>query len=296
MSSSTALSTTNRGPTETLSTIDTQRERVPVFIFDDARQLSFQVAKKIANLIEDRRAVGKKVVLGLPTGSTPIGVYQQLIRMHREDGLDLSDVITFNLDEYYPIEAESFQSYTRFMAENFFDHVNIPKENIHIPRGDLAPDEKESYCLDYELAIRKAGGLDLVLLGIGRSGHIGFNEPGSGIETRTRPIILDEITRKDAASDFFGEENVPREAITMGVGTILDAREIILIATGEHKASIIRRAVEEEPNKDVTATYLQTHRDAAIYVDDAASGELTRVKTPWVVRQVDWTDDLSLRA
>ncbi len=296
MSPSTALSTSTRASTETLSTEGTQRERVPVLIFDDSRQLSYQVAKKIANLVEERRALGKSVVLGLPTGSTPIGVYQHLIRMHREDGLDLSNVVTFNLDEYYPIGTDSFQSYSRFMAENLFDHVNIPNEHIHIPRGDLKPDEIEAYCLAYELAIKKAGGMDLVLLGIGRSGHIGFNEPGSAIETRTRPIILDEITRKDAASDFFGEENVPREAITMGVGTILDAREIILIATGEHKAPIIRRAVEEKPNKDVTATYLQTHRNAAVYIDDSASGELTRVKTPWVVSQVEWTDELAMRA
>ncbi|GMQ82569.1 MAG: glucosamine-6-phosphate deaminase [Rhodothermia bacterium] len=274
----------------------TQRERIPVLIFDDPGLLSKQVARRIATLVNQRHRADMSLVLGLPTGSTPIGVYQQLVTMHQEEGLDLSNVITFNLDEYYPIAPDSFQSYSRFMAENFFDHVNISAENIHIPPGGIETEEIESFCLRYEELIAEAGGLDLVLLGIGRSGHIGFNEPGSGPKTRTRSIILDEITRKDAASDFFGEENVPRQAITMGVGTILDAKELILMATGEHKAPILKRAVEEEPNVEVTATYLQLHANAAIYIDAAAAGELTRVKTPWVVRELDWNDELAERA
>ena len=274
----------------------TQRERVPVLIFDDPAQIAYQVARHIATLVETRGAVGEAVVLGLPTGSSPIGVYQHLVRMHRDEGLDLSNVITFNLDEYYPLHPESFQSYHRFMRENLFDHVNIPEENIHIPRGDLEPDEVEAYCHGYERAIEHAGGLDLILLGIGRSGHIGFNEPGSGPETRTRPITLDEITRKDAASDFFGEENVPRKAITMGVGTILDAREVILLATGEHKAPILRRAVEEEPSVVVTASYLQDHPNTTFYVDRAAASQLAREKTPWLVREIEWDALMAKRA
>lgn len=273
-----------------------QLERIPVLIFDDPAAMSRQVARRIAGLIEEGKTVGKNVVLGLPTGSTPIGVYQNLIRMHKEDGLDFSKVITFNIDEYYPIEPDSLQSYHRFMRENFFDHVNIPEKNIHIPLGDLKPDEVEAFCHMYEHEIEKAGGLDLILLGIGRSGHIGFNEPGSGPDTRTRLIVLDEITRKDAASDFFGEENVPRQAITMGVGTILDAREVILVATGEHKAPIMRRAVEEEPNRRVTATYLQMHRNGSFYVDRPAASELTREKTPWLVKPVDWDPLMGKRA
>ncbi|HYE57337.1 MAG TPA: glucosamine-6-phosphate deaminase [Rhodothermales bacterium] len=273
-----------------------QRERLPVLIFEASSDLAAHVARRIANLIMERRALGQKVVLGLPTGSTPIGVYRNLIRFHKEAGLDLSNVVTFNLDEYYPMDPGSLQSYHRFMRENFFDHVNIPEENIHIPRGDIRPEEVETHCLTYEHAIQKAGGLDLVLLGIGRTGHIGFNEPGSSRTTRTRLIALDEITIKDAASDFFGDENVPRTAITMGVGTILDAREVILMATGEHKAPIVRRAVEEEPTKDVTASYLQFHRNAAFYVDRASASELTRVKTPWLVMPVEWTLPLARRA
>ena len=283
-------------PAETFSTEGTQRERLPVLIFESSGAMAYQVARRIANLVQERRAVGKKVVLGLPTGSTPIGVYQHLIRLHREHGLDLSNVITFNLDEYFPMNPDDLQSYHRFMFENFFNHVNIPRENIHIPLGDVAREDVETQALTYEHQIQKAGGIDLILLGIGRSGHIGFNEPGSARNTRTRMIMLDEITRKDAASDFFGEENVPREAITMGVGTILDAREIILMATGEHKARIVRRAVEEEPSKDVTASYLQLHRNATFYLDGAAASELTRIKTPWLVKPVEWDLELSKRA
>ena len=274
----------------------TQYERAPVLIFDDPGSMATRVARRIATLIEERQAVNQTAVLGLPTGSTPIGVYQELIRMHRDEGLDFSNVVTFNLDEYYPMDPERLQSYHRFMQENLFDHVNIPEEHIHIPRGDLPPEEVERHCLDYEHAIEKAGGIDLQLLGIGRSGHVGFNEPGSGRNTRTRLIILDEITRKDAASSFFGEENVPQEAITMGVGTILDADELILMATGEHKAPIVRRAVEEPPTEEVTASYLQEHANATFYLDRAAASELTREKTPWIVRTVAWDAQRTKRA
>ena len=274
----------------------TKMERLPVLIFDDATQMARQVARKIINLVEAKRAVGESAVLGLPTGSTPIGVYHELIRMHQEEGLDFSHVITFNLDEYYPMEPDSLQSYHRFMQENFFAHVNIPPKNIHIPKGNINPSEIEAHCAEYERLILKAGGIDLLLMGIGRSGHIGFNEPGSKLEDRTRLIVLDEITRKDAASDFFEEKYVPREAITMGVGTILEAREVILMATGEHKARIIKRAVEEPQNEDVSATYLQLHPNTAIYLDRSAASELTREKTPWLVKQVTWDPQMAKRA
>ncbi|MEM1094550.1 MAG: glucosamine-6-phosphate deaminase [Bacteroidota bacterium] len=274
----------------------TQREKVPVRIFDDVSDIAHRVAQRIEHLLEDRQGTGKPVVLGLPTGSTPIGVYQRLIQLHREEGLDFSNVITFNIDEYYPMQPDSLQSYHRFMQENFFDHVNIPAANINIPDGTIARGEVSRYCRDYEDAIRDAGGLDLILLGIGRSGHIGFNEPGSSQETRTRLIVLDEITRKDAASDFFAEENVPREAITMGIGTIMDAREVILMALGEHKAPIVQRAVEEAPNKSVTASFLQLHDNAKFYVDRAAGSALTREETPWLVREVTWDETMAKRA
>jgi glucosamine-6-phosphate deaminase len=282
---------TGHGPSEGSTTEGSWREKIPVELFNAPSDMAASVAGRIADLIRERAAASRSVILGLPTGSTPIGVYRHLIRMYQEDGLDFSNVITFNLDEYYPMSPDALQSYHRFMRENFFDHVNIPAANIHIPRGDLERQDIAAWCANYERQIAEAGGLDLILLGIGRTGHIGFNEPGSGPETRTRRIILDEITRKDAASDFFGDENVPREAVTMGVGTILDARQIILMATGEHKAPIIRRAVEEKVTNAVTASYLQRHPSALICLDRAAAGELTRIKTPWLVREIEWTEE-----
>jgi glucosamine-6-phosphate deaminase len=272
------------------------RELVPVLVFDDSTELAIQVARRIRSVMEARNAVGEMAVLGLPTGSTPLGVYHELIRMHREDGLDFSHVVTFNLDEYFPIQPDSLQSYHRFMRENLFEHVNIPADQIHIPDGNIDPSTIDAHCMNYERLIKDAGGIDLMILGIGRSGHIGFNEPGSKPDDRTRLITLDEITRKDAASDFFEERFVPREAITMGVGTILDAREIILIATGEHKGPIIRRAAEELPTESVPASFLQSHQNATFYLDRAAASELTREKTPWVVSPVEWTATMKKRA
>ena len=273
-----------------------QRERARTRIFDSPDELADYVAQYISTLLRERKSSGKNLVLGLPTGSTPIGVYQRLVDLYKTEGLDLSNAITFNLDEYYPMRPDMLQSYHRFMRENFFDHVNIPDSQIHIPRGDIPRSELNSYCEAYERSITEAGGLDLVLLGIGRSGHIGFNEPGSSKNTRTRLITLDEITRNDAASDFFGIENVPREAITMGVGTILGAKEIILLATGEHKGPSIYRAVEEESNKLITASFLQDHENATFLVDTAAASELTRIKTPWLVMDVEWDLQIAKRA
>lgn len=269
----------------------TDREKIPTTILASGELLARAVAGRIASLIRSRRAAGETAVLGLATGSTPIGVYRELIRRHREEGLDFGHVVTFNLDEYYPMDPDSVHSYHRYMRENFFDHVNVPEDQIHVPRGDVPEGEVEEHCRAYERAIREAGGIDFQLLGVGRTGHIGFNEPGSRRASRTRRIYLDTVTRMDAAQDFFGEENVPLEAITMGVATILDADEIALMATGEHKARIVRRAVEGTVDPDVAATYLQEHPDARVYVDPAAAAELTRVKTPWLLGEIDWSRD-----
>jgi glucosamine-6-phosphate deaminase len=271
------------------------RERVPVVVLDYP-QIARTVANRIAEIIRSKGAIGERVVLGLATGSTPIGVYRELIRMHREEGLEFSDVVTFNLDEYFPMEPESIHSYHRFMWENLFEHIDIRPENVHLPRGDLPRSEVEAHCEEYERKIRAFGGIDFQILGIGKTGHIGFNEPGSGVESRTRLIALDTITRRDAAADFFGEDNVPTEAITMGVATIMDAREIALIATGEHNAEVIRRATEGDVDPDVAATYLQNHPNATFFVDPAASAELTRIKTPWVVGEVKWDREMEMRA
>jgi glucosamine-6-phosphate deaminase len=182
------------------------------------------------------------------------------------------------------------------MHETLFNHLNIPWGNIHIPDGTLAPDEVDAFCAEYEKKIKAAGGIDVQVLGIGRTGHIGFNEPGSGAESRTRLITLDLVTRKDASADFFGEENVPREALTMGVATILEAREILILATGEHKAAIVRRAVEGEVDHEVAATFLQLHPHTTFYVDRAAAAALTREATPWLLGAVEWSPELVVRA
>ena len=271
-------------------------ERIPTVIADEYDDLARRIAGRMAEIIRDRNRAGRHTVLGLATGSTPIGIYREIIRLHREEDLDCSRVVTFNLDEYYPMAPDSLHGYRRFMWENFFDHVNVEPRNVHIPRGDLPRHEIEAHCRDYERAIQEAGGIDFQILGIGLTGHIGFNEPGSSAGSRTRLVALDTITRRAAAADFFGTENVPAEAVTVGVGTILEAREIALIATGEHKAAIIRRAVEGEIDHEVAATYLQGHANATVYVDAAAAAELTRVKTPWALGEIAWTRPLETQA
>ena len=271
-------------------------EKLPVRIYEDDRAAAKAIARRIADLIRARAAQRKPAVLGLPTGNTPINVYRELVRMHKEERLDFSGVISFNLDEYWPVEPGAFQSYHNWMDQNLFRHVNVRPRNVHIPSGEVAEGEIESHCRRYETEIKKAGGIDLQILGIGRSGHIGFNEPGSSRESRTRLVHLDTITRKDAASDFFGEENVPGTAITMGVGTILEAREICLMAFGEHKAPIIRRAVEGEVSSAVAAGFLQQHGGATVYLDQAAAADLTRVATPWQVGSCQWDEMLTCQA
>jgi glucosamine-6-phosphate deaminase len=271
-------------------------EHIRTVIVDDHDELGRLVAHRIADVVRARAAAGGRAVLGLATGSTPIGAYRELIRLHREEGLSFARVLTFNLDEYYPMDPGSIHSYHRFMWENLFSQLDIPREQVHIPRGDIPRDQVEAEVRRYEAEIRAAGGIDLQLLGIGRTGHIGFNEPGSGAESRTRLVTLDLVTRKDAAADFFGEENVPREALTMGVATILEAREILILATGEHKAAIVRRAVEGDVDYEVAATFLQRHPNTTFYIDRPAAAALTREATPWLLGGVTWTPELTVRA
>ena len=271
-------------------------DRIPVHIEETYEEIARRVARRIADLIRSRAEAGKKTVLGLATGSTPIGIYRELIRLHREEGLDFSSVVTFNLDEYFPMSPQSLHSYHRFMWENLFEHVNIEPGNVHIPRGDVPRGRIEAHAEEYERAISDAGGIDFQILGIGQTGHIGFNEPGSSAASRTRLVVLDTITRRVAAADFFGAENVPAEAVTMGVGTIMSSREIALLATGEHKADIVRRAVEGDIDRAVAATYLQQHPSATVYLDAAAAAELTRRKTPWLLGEIAWSRALEIEA
>ncbi len=262
-------------------------EKIPVTVHVSSHAASSAVAGEIAALIRERAANGQKAVLGLATGSTPQAVYEELVRLHTHEGLSFGNVISFNLDEYWPMQPEELQSYRRFMREYLFDLVDIDPRNVHVPDGTLKPEQIAGFCDNYERLIRDSGGIDIQLLGIGRTGHVGFNEPGSARDSRTRLITLDRVTRMDAASDFFGERHVPRKAVTMGVGSILDARHIILLAFGEHKAHVIKKAVEGEITSTIAASYLQQHPNARIMLDAAAAAELTRFKTPWLLGAID---------
>ena len=271
-------------------------EKIETKIYDDSSQASKAVANEIVKLVKAKAIKDEHCVLGLATGSSPMTVYKELIRLHKEEGVSFKNVITFNLDEYYPMPPEELQSYVRFMKEYLFDHIDIPKENINIPDGTIPKDKIDEYCRIYEEKIKSYGGIDIQILGIGRTGHIGFNEPGSGIDSRTRLVTLDNVTKIDAASDFFGEENVPDKAITMGVGTILDAERIILLAWGEKKDSVVEQAVEGVISDEVPATYLQKHKNTTFIIDVAAGAELTRLKTPWLLGRCKWDEELIRKA
>ena len=275
---------------------ETRYEKLPVSVYADQRTASLAVAGRIAQLIRSKQAQDKPTVLGLATGVTPIQVYAELIRLHREEGLSFKGVITFNLDEYYPMRPDAVQSYVTFMNENLFDHIDIDKSKVHIPDGTLPLEEVAAFCLDYERQIEELGGLDLQLLGIGRTGHIGFNEPGSAPNSGTRLVTLDDLTRSDASRDFGGKENVPVKAITMGIGTIFKAREIILMAWSAKKASIIMKAVEGEISGEVPATYLQLSDHVEFVLDEGAASSLTRFDTPWLVKDCTWDNALIKKA
>ncbi len=271
-------------------------EKLPVRIWEDSAEASIHIAKSVALAIRQKQQEGEHIVLGLATGSSPIGVYKELVRMHREEDLSFSNVITFNLDEYYPMEPSARQSYVRFMHEYLFDHIDIQAKNIHIPDGTLPMDEVEEYCENYEKMIDLYGGIDIQLLGIGRTGHIGFNEPGSWADSKTRLVRLDNLTRRDAVKDFIKEEAVPYRAITMGVGSIMKAGTIFLMAWGQHKAPVLQKAVEENITSAIPSSFLQNHSNVKVIVDKAAASELTRIKTPWLVGMCNWDDDLVCQA
>lgn len=271
-------------------------ERINTIIHENSQEASYYVAQEIISLVSQRQKEGKKMVLGLATGSTPIKVYDYLVQAHKEQGVSFSNVISFNLDEYFPMHSESIHSYVRFMREHLFDHLDIPAHQINIPDGQQNKESVRAYCQNYEQKIIDAGGIDIQILGIGRTGHIGFNEPGSSLKSKTRLVRLDRITRLDAASDFFGKENVPSKAITMGVGTIMGAKRIILMAWGEGKANIIKQAVEGPIQESVPATFLQNHQNCDFIIDRAAATSLTREATPWLVGDCDWTEGLIKKA
>lgn len=270
-------------------------EKIPVKIYQNAVQGSAFVAAEIAKLIREKAAANQPCVLGMATGGTPIDLYAELVRMHREEGLSFKHVITFNLDEYYPIDKNAYQSYWSFMHRHLFNHVDIDPANIHIPNGSWPKDEIKKYCAEYENEMEKAGGVDLQILGIGLNGHIGFNEPGSSLYSRTRLVNLQNTTRIANTYEFENISKVPRLAITMGIGNILKAKRIILMGWGQ-KAAIIARSVEGDVTEQIPASILQQHDDCTFVIDEAAATELTRIKSPWLTGDCEWTPQMIKRA
>ncbi|PKA98153.1 glucosamine-6-phosphate deaminase [Flavobacteriaceae bacterium MAR_2009_75] len=271
-------------------------EKINTHVFNNSLDASKEVAAEVASLIRKKQAQKKMCVLGLATGSSPKSLYAELVRLHKEENLSFKNVISFNLDEYYPMKAESIHSYVRFMNEQLFDHVDIDAENVHIPDGTLSKQEIAEYCNSYESKIEELGGIDLQILGIGGNGHIGFNESGSLQNSKTRLVALDHSTRIAASKDFKGLKNTPRTAITLGVSKIMEAKRVILLAWGEAKSAIVKKAVEEEFTNQVPASFLQEHNAVDFVVDKEAASQLTRLKKPWLVEEVEWTNKLISKA
>ena len=274
----------------------TRFEKIHNVIFEFSHIASIVVAQEMADLIREKSKQNTHCVLGLATGSSPIKVYEELVRMHKAEGLSFQNVISFNLDEYYPMQKSNVQSYDYFMREHLFNHVDILPEHINIPDGMVSDEDLYQSCVDYEMKIKSVGGIDFQLLGIGRTGHIGFNEPGSHLNSGTRNIKLDHITRVDAAPAFLGIDNVPTKAITMGIGTVSTAKRIVLLAWGANKADILKKTIEGDITSHVPATYLQNHNNTTFVLDEGASEELTRIKTPWLVTSCVWSETLKLKA
>lgn len=271
-------------------------ERIPVKIYPDLHQGSRFIAQEIASLIREKQAKGEKCVLGLATGSSPKTLYAELVRLHKEEGLSFKNVVTFNLDEYYPIDNDALQSYNRFMKAQLFNHVDIDLKNTHIPDGEIPKEQVKSFCQQYEKMIEEAGGIDLQILGIGNNGHIGFNEPGSSINSRTRLVTLDNSTRLANSYEFANISQVPRLAITMGINSIMRAKKIILMAWGNGKAPVVQKSVESHVTEQIPASLLQQHDNTLFVLDDQAAAELTRNKSPWLTGECEWTPKMIRKA
>ncbi len=271
-------------------------EKMPVHIFREIQAGAHYVAHEIARLIKEKQAENKPCVLGLATGSTPKATYAELVRMHREEGLSFENVITFNLDEYYPIDPAARQSFFHYMHQHLFSHVDIKQENIHIPSGQISKENIKQACAAYEARIESLGGIQLQILGIGNNGHIGFNEPGSSIYSTTRLVNLENATRIANAYEFPSLSQVPRLAITMGISTIMKAERIILMAWGDKKAPVVKAAVEGNITEQIPASLLQNHPACEFVLDEFAAGELTRIKSPWLAGEVEWVPTMIRKA
>lgn len=263
---------------------------MPAFRFDSSLSLARYAAQLIVRLISERTELGQRTVIGLPTGSTPVGTYRELIRLHEQGAVDFSNVVVFGLDEYHGLPVDSPQSHQQWLKDHFLNKINIQKENIHFLDSQVHPSDVDLHCRRYDEAIQHAGGFDLVILGIGRNGHIGFNEPFSIRKSRSRLCTLDPITRMSVASDFFGEASVPMQGLTVGLGTILAARRVLMLALGEHKAAIVRETLEGPISDRVPASFLQEHGDVRALLDTPAAAHLTGSAMPWVLGNIEWTD------
>ena len=270
-------------------------EKVPVKIYKNPTAGSNALAAQIAKLIREKQAQNQPCVLGMATGATPILLYKELVRLHKEEGLSFKNVITINLDEYYPIPRNAYQSYWSFMHRHLFDLVDIDPKNIHLPNSEWNKDELKESCLAYEQTIEKIGGIDLQILGIGKNGHIGFNEPGSSFHSKTRVIHLDNQTRMANLYEWHDMNKVPRTAITVGISSIMKAKKIVLLAWG-NKAEIVAKAVEGDVTEQIPASVLQNHDDCTFIIDEYAAAELTRNKAPWLTGANDWTPQMIKKA
>lgn len=262
-------------------------ERIPISLFEHPKDGSIYVAKLIADTIIKKHQTGEMCILGLATGSSPITIYSELVRLHKEENLSFKNVITFNLDEYWPMNKNSRHSYHKFMFDNLFNHIDIDKKNINIPKGNISSNKLEKHCIKFENKIRELGGLDLQLLGIGRNGHIGFNEPGTLKSSITRKVRIEHTTRFDASEEFGGIDNVPKEAISMGTKTILNAKKIILVAWGSGKSKIIKKAIEEKESDIVPASLLQSHNNTLFVLDKDSAANLKRFVCPWLYTDIN---------
>lgn len=270
-------------------------EKIPVKIYKDVAAGSNAVAAQIAQLIKDKQAKGLPCILGMATGATPILLYKELVRLHKEEGLSFKNVNTVNLDEYYPIPRDAYQSYWSFMHRHLFNHIDIDPINIHIPSSEWDMDELKEKCVAYEQTIEKLGGIDLQILGIGKNGHIGFNEPGSSFHSKTRVIHLDQLTRMANVYEWHDLNKVPQLAITVGISSIMKAKKIVLLAWS-NKADIVAKAVEGTITEQIPASVLQNHDDCTFVIDELAATELTRHKSPWLTGANDWTPQMIKKA
>lgn len=265
-------------------------ERIPVSIYKDADLASIEVANQVASIIKIKQLKNENCLISFAAGSSTVAFYEELVRLHKKEGLSFHNVLSFNIDEFYPMSPDSIQSYSKFIHEHLLKHIDIQKSNIFVPDGSLPMEKVNEFCAAYEEKIDSNGGLDVIIQGVSSRGHIGFNDPGSPFDSKTRLVTLDRTTITAAASDFYGEKNVPKKAITMGIDTMFRAKKIFLLAWGEGKAQIIKKIVESKKSDQVPASVYQDHPDVSIILDEASADELKRVKTPWIVDIPNWDE------